>query len=135
MGPTLRQTIAIGLLAQLLAPGLARAVQVLHHGLAVESEAGYVECLACHDNVIARTVPTCLATVCLFRGPHPVARPYPPPEKSEQFATPAEAERAGIRFVNGRIDCISCHNLQVAEGAHLRLQTAGSRLCFACHRK
>ncbi len=134
MGP-FQRTACGGALVTLLATGGAVAGQVQHHGLTVESEASYGECLACHDGVLAPSVSPCLATVCFFRGPHPVARSYPPPEKPEQFASRLEAERLGIRFPKGQIDCISCHDLYIAERPHLRLGTNGSGLCFACHRK
>jgi predicted CXXCH cytochrome family protein len=118
----------------LASPGV-RAGTAQHHGLAVNGEAGYEECLACHDGVLAPSVSPCLASVCLFRGPHPVARAYPPPDKIDQFASREEVERAGIRLLNGQTDCISCHDLFGAKRYHLRLGTDGSRLCFACHRK
>lgn len=131
----LRTSLVIGLLIQILAVDGLYAGKVRHHALTVESEAGYGECLACHDGVLASYVSPCLAAVCFFRGSHPVARPYPPPDKTGEFAPQEEAERAGIRFPGGRIDCISCHDLHAAERYHLRLGTADSRLCFACHRK
>lgn len=135
MNVSLRKTLAFGMLLQLAFPVGAHAEWVRHHSLRVESEAGYAECLACHDGVLASSVSPCLAAVCLFKGPHPIARPYPPPAKAEQFAPPGEAQRSGIRFVNGRIDCISCHDLHNGGQYHLRVPAAESRLCFACHRK
>lgn len=136
MPALLRTSFVIGLLIQILAVDGAYAEKVQHHALTVESEAGYGECLACHDGVLAPKASPCLATVCLFGGPHPVARPYPPPEdKAGEFATREEAEQAGIRFLGGQIDCISCHDLRNAGRYHLRLGTDDSRLCFACHRK
>ena len=131
----LRNTLFISLLLFLPAINGLRAEKIQHHTIPVESEAGYVECLTCHDGVLAPKVSPCLATVCLFRGTHPVARPYPPPYKSEEFAQREEAEQLGIRFINGGIDCISCHDLHNAGRYHLRIGTDGSQLCFACHRK
>ncbi len=135
MKALLRKTFVLGTLVLLLAAGGAHAVHVQHHSLTVESEAGYGECLACHDGLLAPSASPCLATVCLFRGPHPVARLFPPPDKTEQFATREEAERVGIRFLNGQTDCISCHDLHTTDRYQLRLGTMNSRLCFACHRK
>ena len=135
MSAFLQKLLFIGLLLLLPATGGLHAGMIQHHGQQVESEAAYEECLACHDGVLAPKVSPCLATVCFFRGPHPVARPYPPSDKTEEFATQEEAEQAGIRFAGGRMDCISCHDLHNAGRNHLRLGTDNSRLCFACHRK
>lgn len=123
------------MLLQVLAVDGVYAGKVRHHALTVESEAGYGECLACHDGVLAPNASPCLATVCFFKDPHPVARPYPPSDKTGEFASLEEAEQAGIRFLGGRIDCVSCHDLHNAGRYHLRLGTEDSRLCFACHRK
>jgi predicted CXXCH cytochrome family protein len=130
-----QKMLFIGLLLLLPATGGLHARMIQHHAQPVEGEAGYSECLACHDGVLAPNASPCLATVCFFRGPHPVARPYPPPDKSREFSTLEEAERLGIPFPGGQIDCISCHDLNDAGRYHLRLGTDNSRLCFACHRK
>lgn len=135
MSAFFQQMLLIGLLLLLPATDGLHAGMIQHHRQQVESEAGYGECLVCHDGVLAPKASPCLATVCFFRGPHPVARPYPPPDKTGEFATREEAEQAGIRFLGGRIDCISCHDLRNAGRYHLRLGTDDSRLCFACHRK
>jgi doubled CXXCH motif protein len=128
-------TIFLSVVA-LLTPGTPlHAGRVGHHGLTVDGEGGYVDCLSCHDGVLAKNVSPCLAAVCFFKGTHPVARPYPPAEKSEEFVPKAEAEKAGVRFVDGRVDCISCHDLANGERYHLRIETRNSRLCQSCHLK
>ena len=134
MAALVRTSLVISLALFLLATA-SDAGLLLHHTQQVESDAGYTQCLACHDGVLAPNASPCLATVCFFRGPHPVARSYPPPDKSGEFSSREEAEGAGIRFLAGQIDCISCHNLYNTERYHLRLGAADSRLCFACHRK
>jgi hypothetical protein len=52
-----------------------------------------------------------------------------------KFIPAGAAEMAGIKFIDGRIDCISCHNLLNPDRYHLRIENRKSRLCLACHLK
>jgi hypothetical protein len=108
---------------------------VYHHGSTVESEAGYHDCLSCHDGVIAPNISPCLAQVCMLKSDHSVDKPYPPPARMLEFASAAAAEAAGAKFVGGKIDCISCHDLKNTDRYHLRIVDRNSRLCLACHLK
>jgi hypothetical protein len=108
------------------------AEEILHHGSTVNSEAGYRECLSCHDGVVAPNISPCLGPVCKLKDDHSVNKPYPPPDKVQNFAPVGTAEIAGIKFVDGRIDCISCHNLLNPNRYHLRVENRNS---LACHLK
>lgn len=108
---------------------------VNHHGSMVESEAGYRVCLSCHDGVVAPNISPCLAQICMLKSDHSVDKPYPPPDRMREFATAAAAEAAGAKFVDGKIDCISCHDLKSTDRYHLRIVDLNSRLCLACHLK
>ncbi len=111
------------------------ADEVAHHGSMVNSAAGYRECLTCHDGIVASNIAPCLGPVCRLKDDHPIDKPYPPPDKIREFAPAEAAEMAGIKFVKGRIDCISCHDLTNADRYHLRVESGTSRLCLACHLK
>ncbi len=118
----------------ILLAGMAMSADgVEHHGSIVNSAAGYRECLTCHDGVVATDVSPCLGPVCMLKNDHPVDRTYPPRDKARDFAPAAVAEGAGVRFIDGRIDCISCHDLHNAGRFHLRIEERNSRLCLACH--
>ncbi len=117
----------------ILLAGVALSAEVEHHGSIVDSAAGYRECLTCHDGIVATNISPCLGPVCMLRSDHPVNRAYPPPDKAREFASTAVAEGAGIRFLDGRIDCISCHDLLNQNRFHLRIEERDSRLCLACH--
>ncbi|HEY6871772.1 MAG TPA: cytochrome C [Geobacteraceae bacterium] len=109
------------------------ANEVAHHGSQVSISADYKVCLTCHDGVVAPRISPCLAQVCMLKSDHPVGRPYPPPGKEREYASAALAESAGIKFIDGRIDCISCHDLNNPDQFHLRIEEKRDRLCRACH--
>ncbi len=111
------------------------ADEIDHHGATVKSEAGYQECLGCHDGVSAPSISPCLEKFCMLKTDHVINISYPPTEKTREYTSAAAAEMAGIKFVNGRIDCISCHDLLNPKKFHLRIEDFQSRLCLACHIK
>lgn len=42
----------------------------------------------------------------------------------------------GVRLVNGKVECVSCHNVHdPAIPPFLRTSNAGSALCYTCHKK
>lgn len=104
-----------------------------HHGNAVAVAADYYECLSCHDGMVATSVAYCSGN-CDFKNSHSILRSYPPPGKEREYAPVAQVEAAGIKFLHGRIACISCHNIERRDRYHLVVDMAGSRLCFTCHR-
>lgn len=133
----LKQTsIAFMFLASALASGVGLCGdETEHHGSMVNGDGTYLECLACHDGVTAKVMAPCITEICVMKTDHPVNRPYPPPSKLHQYTPAAVAEMAGVKLVNGRIDCISCHNLGNPGRFHLRIEDIRSRLCLACHLK
>jgi hypothetical protein len=120
----------------ILFAGMALSAEVVnHHGTRVESESGYPACLSCHDGVVATNISPCMARVCMLKSDHSVNKPYPPPDRMREFASAAAAELAGAKFIDGKIDCISCHDLKNTGRFHLRIVDTNSRLCLACHLK
>lgn len=114
---------------------LFTAEAVEHHGFKVkDGGAGggsYTECLQCHCVAISKDIPKCMP-VCFLGKSHPLNAVYPPPQRAYEFRPVAEAQKLGIKFINGKTDCISCHNLMGDKSKHLRIQN-GPDLCKACH--
>ncbi len=111
------------------------AGQVQHHGYLVSGDGGSHECLSCHNGSRARPVSSCLRGNCPLEGPHPVEKPYPPAGLETEFLPTFELERARIKLVNGRISCISCHNLSNPQPMHPAVDPATTNLCLLCHLK
>lgn len=110
------------------------AETVSHHGQTVNVSGSTEDCLSCHDGHVAKDVSYCIGE-CPLSAAHPVNRPYPPKGKEHLFRPVNELRGAGIRFVNGTMVCISCHDLRNPGRHQLVIEMAGSRLCLACHLK
>ena len=120
--------------------------------------AGSQACFSCHDGGVrvvegVRRKPTTMVaaiTVGATRitdasamaGNHPVSIPYA--EQSHlgvasqaTIEAVAAATTAGIELENNvGVECTSCHQVHDNQlGSFLRVTTAGSALCFACHNK
>lgn len=105
-----------------------------HHGFNVDVAGTHDECLTCHNGYISDFHTKC--TPVYFLGiSHPDNKGYPPPERKREFKSLADAQKSGILFVGGRIDCISCHSLVVTNHDHLRIENTNKKLCYACHIK
>ncbi|GAW67854.1 cytochrome C [Geoanaerobacter pelophilus] len=90
------------------------------------------ECLACHSGAASRKpVSICLTDHCLYTNEHPVLRPYPPYGKDFDFASVAEITEAGCVLQDGKITCLSCHDL-TKPPPHLIKK--GDQLCYLCHK-
>ena len=98
-------------------------------------------CLECHDGVNATEGATSTAW---NRGPgsvgdprrnHPVGVPYPARTvrgPSSAFRPP-ELLPASIRLPEGKVSCVSCHDLYATSRGRLTAPIEGSALCFVCH--
>ena len=117
-----------------LQAGFSGAEPVDHHGLQVDPRAGAHACIACHDGLIATEAHYCMVN-CSFRTPHPISVPYPSQDRDASYLPQDSLERAGIVLVDGKVVCVSCHNLNNPVRYHLVMDNAGSQLCYACHRK
>ena len=112
------------------------AEDVHHHGFSVNNKARVSECLSCHDGSIAPNLSFCIEkSSSRTPGGHPVNRPYPPIEKQKMFHNTALVKAAGIKLVNGRVTCVSCHNLANPQRPHLVIEIDHSKLCLTCHIK
>ena len=109
-----------------------QAEQIIHHGVEVNYRGSASDCLACHDGGLARPVATCTVT-CGYKTAHSLLKDYPPVKKRKKFVPAAVVKAKGIKFENGKVTCISCHNLKNPKRYHLVMENKKSRLCLACH--
>jgi len=98
-------------------------------------------CMACHDGVSAAELnnPTPGSaqppSIGDSRHSHPVGVVYP------RAPRPGDAVRlraalllpAQVRLADGKVSCVSCHNLYAKDPARLAVPIEGSQLCFTCH--
>ena len=125
--------------AESLQPFLAdhQPVYVSHGGDKADNEGLSHDCLLCHDGTMAKAV-DCQNRISLSAGhadpigSHSVEVPYP--LAGQQYNSIREASKLGLRFPDGRVSCITCHDLRLTGRAYnLPVPMDGSRLCFSCH--
>jgi predicted CXXCH cytochrome family protein len=122
---------AFGALA-LMATSQVRAEMVSHHTVTVEENGRADVCISCHDGKEAKHVSFCAAK-CDYASSHAVMKDYPPPGKTAKYATIAALQAKGIKLEDGKVTCISCHDLRKTGRYHMVMDNKQSRLCFACH--
>lgn len=105
---------------------------VSHHGLMVAVDAAAGSCLACHDGRLARGRNVCLEK-CSFSTAHSILKRYPPPGKERYYAPLESLASRGIQLEDGKVSCISCHDLSNPGKDHLVMENRQSRLCLSCH--
>src|SRR6266540_3005212 len=96
----------------------ALPAQSLHHDMPIDSAEDSAFCLDCHDGLKAELAGYCTVDQ-RFNSPHVLFIPYPPPGREVEFRPLKFLQTAGIRLMNGRITCISCHNLANPKKPHL----------------
>ncbi len=102
-----------------------------HHGTEVDITITEI-CFQCHNDN-SDNISNSLENGCSIGDSHPVFLDYPPNDKETFFSPRSDVEAAGLVFPNGKITCISCHNLENQETKHLAIENSGSRLCLTCH--
>jgi predicted CXXCH cytochrome family protein len=102
-------------------------------------------CLGCHDGVIARTAgardvrapfPVALGGSAIERERitgHPIGTDYArATSRRVSRLLPVARLDSTIRLENGRVGCMSCHDLASTARARL-VRPAGGDLCLGCH--
>jgi predicted CXXCH cytochrome family protein len=64
---------------------------------------------------------------------HGIGTDYVSSSMSRSNLRRADELPLGMTLVNGRIACITCHNLMSSQQYNLAVENRGSALCFACH--
>lgn len=98
-----------------------------------------VECLSCHDGVIAKMASGADVRAGNFQHStiglsHPVGVAYPRPSLKNDFVDAAGLPPE-IRLFDGKVGCLSCHDPYIGKKNFLVKGNKGSALCLACHRK
>jgi len=99
------------------------AEEIDHHGKKVYVHDG-AACLQCHEDMKDHS--------------HPNITPYPPlnMENEKKYPPVEELAKAGLTIQNGRITCITCHDISNPEPYHpVRGMEGKSKLCLVCHNK
>jgi len=92
------------------------------------------ECLSCHDGTISKSPQVEVRRGVWQHGmgmSHPIGVDYP---YSQDFAYPESLPKE-IQLFDGRIGCLSCHEIYSKENNLLVMNNKRSRLCLSCHKK
>ncbi len=97
-----------------------------------------LECLECHDGLIARAVGYRIAgeELLLYRDrnlSHPIGLDYAESARRNRELRPPELLSPRIALHGGKVGCASCHNLFSRETKLLVMNDRGSALCLECH--
>jgi hypothetical protein len=98
-------------------------------------------CMGCHDGVNARefanSTPYRRGSMSVGdpRHNHPIGVEYPavPRVGSASGLRPVSMLPGNLRLPEGKVGCVSCHDLYAADRYHLAMPIEASRLCLACH--
>lgn len=100
-----------------------------------------MECVACHDGTLAGSVhyrvngPNYTAfNIKAVTGSHPVGMDYTKYASNKSYAPFYELPK-NIVLMDGRVGCLSCHDMLGKNMAYLSTDLNNSNLCFACHKK
>ena len=88
------------------------------------------DCLKCHSGSPGKAVSICLGNECLYSKSHSLMHNYPPTGKSRDYAALQDVEKAGCVLEDGKVTCLSCHDLTKPQ-PHLIQE--GDKLCTICH--
>lgn len=93
-------------------------------------------CMACHDGTLGKGGNVKLhGENSAISGSHPVGTDYNNISYRKSGYRNIHNVRTSIKFVDGRLGCLSCHDLQNKEKSHLVASMESSKLCFECHAK
>jgi predicted CXXCH cytochrome family protein len=96
------------------------------------------QCLSCHEGSVSQRGVVDLREGTFQHGEigmtHPVGVAYPRGSDAAGY-TSIHALPQGVLLFNGKVGCLSCHNLYSARPGLLAMDMTGSALCVACHRK
>lgn len=112
--------------------------QAQHAGGSLDSESR--RCLGCHDGVNAiekagGSGSSGLGQFGAFGSEHPIGVVYSPAGRGHRSARlrPSGLLPDTIRLPQGRVSCVSCHNLYARNEHLLSASMDQSALCFTCH--
>ena len=89
------------------------------------------ECMNCHSKSKVKSVTICVSNNCLYSMDHSLMHVYPPKGQADKYASLSEITQAGCILENGKVTCLSCHDL-TKPPPHLIQE--GDKLCLICHK-
>jgi predicted CXXCH cytochrome family protein len=100
------------------------------------------ECISCHDGVLAKEAKHRISSgyqqrtmsIETIRGAHPVGMDYDQYRWNKQYV-PATTFPAAMVLMDGKVTCVTCHNLLGENTNYLVVDNDKSGLCFTCHIK
>lgn len=93
-------------------------------------------CMACHDGTLGKNGMMKLqGDNSAISGGHSMGVDYNNISYRKSGYRNIHNIRQSIKFVDGRLGCLSCHDLQNKEKKHLAAPMESSKLCFECHSK
>jgi len=101
-----------------------------------------MECITCHDGTLAGSIHYKVSSmdqgegrsVGSINGSHPVGTDYSRYISKREYVPSYNLPRNMI-LMNGKISCVTCHDMLSRNQAYLVVDMTSSNLCFACHRK
>jgi predicted CXXCH cytochrome family protein len=101
-----------------------------------------MECITCHDGITAKAVNHRISdgnthrvkSIETIKGAHPVGMDYDKFGWNKEYV-PSEILTKDIILINGKVGCVSCHNLLGNNDKYLAVDNSTSKLCFSCHYK
>jgi predicted CXXCH cytochrome family protein len=91
-------------------------------------------CLSCHDGITTKMASNTISGTFSLKNSHPIGTDYNSVSFSGGFVNYQNVNR-NITFVDGRVSCISCHDITNTELYHLTVNNSRSQLCLSCHIK
>lgn len=101
-----------------------------------------MECLACHDGTLAKAAKYRISdgnfhrvkSIETIKGAHPIGMDYMKFSWNKEYA-PAEMLPANMVLMDGKVGCVTCHNLLDSKEMYVVVENSSSELCFSCHKK
>jgi hypothetical protein len=121
-------------------PPKQEPTQVFLHGVmhydSLVDPSDLEQCINCHYRKYKSKTRLCVKRCMDDPGAvhHPVFKKYPPDRKEAEYFPVAKLEKGGIiKFQNGTITCLSCHDVANNIPYHLVMDNRESRFCKLCH--
>jgi predicted CXXCH cytochrome family protein len=116
----------------------------LPSGEQIDLDSFSFDCIACHDGGSAPCYNVRLQGsegrrggrgIESVTGPHPIGMHYGSTAYVNDGLRPVREVGQKLLFVDGKVGCLSCHDMFNPAKYHLAMDTEQSQLCFACHKK
>lgn len=93
-------------------------------------------CMTCHDGILATHSPVTTGKPSGgFGKNHPIGMDYAQVSFTKRGYVNRQNINRAIHFIDGKVGCMSCHNVVNNKAKHLVTDMDNSELCFVCHIK